>query len=448
MAEEVPGTAALNTGGNAAVQAVSCPSAGNCSAGGVYNPADEVFVVSEVNGSWGTAEEIPGFAALNQGGEAVVNSVSCASAGNCAVVGGYTNSTDHGHGFVASQVNGTWGTAEEVLGTSPLGLGTLLFVSSVSCASAGNCSAGGTATNVPGGPGGSLTQQALVVKEVNGIWGKAREVPGIGALNVGEDAAVQTVSCASAGNCSAGGQYTDSSGYGQAFVVTQTGGTWGKAREVPGTGALNVGEHAAVQTVSCASAGNCSAGGQYTDISGHGQAFVVTQTGGTWSKARKVPGTGALNQDGGAAVTLVSCASAGNCSAGGQYNDAPPGTGQAFVVSEVNGTWGRAKEVPGTAALNQGGAELNFSGPSCSSAGNCSAGGSYTDSSGHGQAFVVNEVNGTWGTAEETPGTAALNRGGFAQVLSVSCAPAGSCSAGGTYTDSSGHLQAFVVNKA
>jgi hypothetical protein len=54
----------------------------------------------------------------------------------------------------------------------------------------------------------------------------------------------------------------------------------------------------------------------------------------------------------------------------------------------------------------------------------------------------------TWGTAEEIPGTAALNQGGFAQALSVSCAPAGTCSADGLYTDSSGQLQAFVVNKA
>jgi len=30
--------------------------------------------------------------------------------------------------------------------------------------------------------------------------------------------------------------------------------------------------------VSCASAGNCSAGGSYTDSSGHQQAFVVRET--------------------------------------------------------------------------------------------------------------------------------------------------------------------------
>jgi hypothetical protein len=33
-------------------------------------------------------------------------------------------------------------------------------------------------------------------------------------------------------------------------------------------------------------------------------------------------------------------------------------------------------------------------------------------------------------------------------VLSLSCASAGTCSAGGQYTDSSGHSQAVVVSQA
>jgi hypothetical protein len=49
-----------------------------------------------------------------------------------------------------------------------------------------------------------------------------------------------------------------------------------------------------------------------------------------------------------------------------------------------------------------------------------------------------------WGAAEEVPGTAALNRGGSAAIASVSCAAAGNCSAGGFYLDSSGHGQVFV----
>ena len=144
---------------------------------------------------------------------------------------------------------------------------------------------------------------------------------------------------------------------------------------------------------------------------------------GTWGKAEKVPGTAALNQGGDAQVRSVSCAAAGNCSAGGLYFDGSSHL-QAFVVSQVNGIWGKAEEVPGTAALNQG-ASAQISSVSCAAAGNCSAGGSYTDSSGDLQVFVVSQVNGIWGKAEEVPGTAALNQGGDAQISSVSCACGG-----------------------
>src|SRR6266516_248055 len=168
------------------------------------------------------------------------------------------------------------------------------------------------------------------------------------------------------------------------------GGTWHTAQKVPGTATLNKGGNAQVHSVSCRSAGNCSAGGYYTDSSGHTQAFVVSQVNGTWRTARKVPGTAALNQTGNAEVNSVSCASAGNCSVGGYYKDGSWHY-QAFVVSQVNGTWRTARKVPGTAALNQGG-NAWIGSVSCASAGNCSAGGSYGDGSGHTQVFVVSQV--------------------------------------------------------
>src|SRR5215472_17116493 len=77
-----------------------------------------------------------------------------------------------------------------------------------------------------------------------------------------------------------------------------SGGNWGMAKEVPGTATLNKGGGAAINSVSCASVGNCSAGGSYTDGSGHLQAFVVSQIHGIWGKAKQVPGTAALNQGG------------------------------------------------------------------------------------------------------------------------------------------------------
>ena len=201
-------------------------------------------------------------------------------------------------------------------------------------------------------------------------------------------------------------------------AAAASGGTWGAAQEVPGTAALNQGGYAAVLSVSCASAGNCSAGGLYFDSPGSDQAFVAEEVNSTWQAASEVPGTAALNQGGDARVGSVSCASAGNCAAGGFYIDRS-GHYQAFVASEVNGSWHMAVEAPGTATLNQAG-HAGVGSVLCASAGNCSAGGWYTDISGHLQAFVASETSGTWHAAKEVPGTAALNHGGTARVQSVS----------------------------
>jgi hypothetical protein len=437
-AEEVPGTAALNQGGKAVINSVSCASAGNCGAGGFYTDgsgAGQAFVASQTKGAWGKAEEVRGTAALNQGGLAAVSEVSCASAGNCGAGGFYTDDSGTTQAFVVSETRGTWGEARELPGVGALGGEASVDV--VSCGSAGNCSAGGSYADGSGG------HQAFVVNETKGIWGKAQEVPGTAALNQGGDAHLGAVSCASAGNCSAGGSYFDAAGDTQLFVVNEINGIWGKAEEVPGTAIVSQGAvfGAQILSLSCGSAGNCAAGGYYTDHSGDIVAFVVSETAGAWRSVKQVRGV--ANQ-GFAQTFSVSCASAGNCSAGGLYHDSS-GT-QAFVVSETMGTWGTSEEVPGTATLNKGGNAVTDS-VSCASTGNCAAVGSYNSGFGTTQAFVVNETKGAWGMAEEVPGTAILNRGGNAVTSSVSCVSAGKCTAGGSYSDKSFHIQAFVVSE-
>ncbi len=434
--------AALNTGGNGVVLSVSCPSAGNCAAGGYYTDGssrNQAFVVSEQNGRWGSAIEMPGSAALNAGGNAQVLSMSCPSAGNCAAGGYYTDRALHDQAFVASERNGRWGNAIEVPGSAALNPHANAWVYSVSCPSAGNCAAGGYYTD------SSYDIEAFVVSERSGRWGTVMEVPGSAALNAGANGVVHSVSCPSAGNCAAGGEYADSSGRFQAFVASEQNGRWGNAVKVPGTAALNAGGIASVNWVSCPSAGNCVAGGYYTDHAFRNQAFVASERSGRWGNAIKVPGTAALDGGGNAQVFTVSCPSAGNCAAGGYYTDHAHRI-QAFVASERNGRWGNAIEVPGSAGLNAGGDGVVLS-VSCPSAGNCAAGGEYADRSAGIQAFVATERNGRWGSAVEVPGSAALNAGGNAQVFSVSCPTAGSCVAGGYYTDHSSRNQALMATE-
>jgi hypothetical protein len=448
-AKPIPGLTALNRGGNAAFNSISCATPGNCSAGGFYvakNSHPQAFVVTETNGVWRTAKEVPGTGSLNQK-RAATASVSCPTAGNCSIGGYYTKFSGHQEPFVASETKGVWHAAVEAPGFRTLNAGGFAAINSVSCGAPGNCGAGGYYKDASG------HQQAFVITEANGRWGAAVEVPGSGALNAGGFAAINSVSCGAPGNCSAGGYYASDNiariPITQPFIVSEVNGRWGTAKQVPGAATLNAGGHAAVESVSCTAAGTCSAGGEYTSGAPATQAFVVSETGNRWGRAKNLPGSVALNAGDYAAINSLSCVSAGNCSAGGFYQDASFRM-QAFVAREGNGTWGKTEEVPGTGTLNagaSGGATTNS--VSCGAPGSCSAGGSYTNASRAGEAFAVIESNGTWHTASEVSGSQALNTGGAAAVEAVSCAAAGRCSAGGFYTlKRSKHVQLFVVDES
>jgi hypothetical protein len=417
----VPGLAALNAGGNAQASSISCASAGNCSAGGYYTDGGgntQAFVVSEVNGTWGTAIEVPGTGSLSAGAgsqaRAAINSLSCGSAGNC-IAGGDSYPNDNVAGiasaFIVSQVNGTWGTPTAVPGLASLNNGDEYDeITAVSCASAGNCSAGGDYHDTKG------KSQVFVVSETNGSWGTAIEVPGTAALNAGGGGWISSMSCPSAGNCGVGGTYVDSGSQQQVFVAGETNGTWGTAVEVPGTDTTASGEGALMNSVSCSSAGNCSAVGSAAE-----GPFVVSEVNGTWGSAFDL-----------AAAASVSCPSDGNCVAGGDY-----------VASEVDGSWGPAITLPGLDTLSATGGGV--AAISCWSDGDCAAYGTY-GGLGEEQVFEASELNGTWGAAVAVPGLAALNAEGNGQVYSASCAPGGSCGVGGSYQDSSGATQAFVAS--
>lgn len=116
-----------------------------------------------------------------------------------------------------------------------------------------------------------------MASEKNGAWGQAINVPGLGALGNGRWASLSSVSCASPGNCAAGGddENMDGGEFTQAFVAVQRNGRWDQAITVPGLETLNKHGSDAVTSVSCGSVGHCAAGGTYTDGRGHQQGFVT-----------------------------------------------------------------------------------------------------------------------------------------------------------------------------
>ena len=413
-------------------------------------PAPAVLGPAAAQGIWGSAEQVPGLAALAGTGDSAVNSVSCATAGNCSAGGFYhtggASQCCQSEAFVVSEVDGVWGMALEVPGIAGLNQAGMAGVTSVSCSSPGNCVAGGSYTSGHSGGGVSFTS-AFVVSQVNGTWGTARQVPGIAALNTGGQAGISSVSCSSPGDCSAGGFYDIFSTPGccrsAGFGVSLVNGTWRRARKIPGTIA-KIGVTGGIDAVSCASAGNCGAAAKR----------VVSQVNGVWGTARSV----AVPRGSGLApawIRTISCAAPGDCSAGGLAIRVE----RSVVVSQVRGVWGTAREIRGTAGLIKGKRSLVAS-VSCARPGDCTAVGYGYRTAAAGSStrefsvpYLAVQRNGRWRRAETIPGISSLSKFGYAVLTSVSCASPGNCAAAGRYSTSTynpegtGPGQAFVLNK-
>jgi hypothetical protein len=418
---------------------VSCAAAGNCSAGGNYALSaqrSQAFVVNETNGVWGAAQRVPGLSNGEAGQNTEVYTLSCPSAGNCSAGGSYALSATETYVFVVNERGGRWGRAMKVRSSALIGTGDGSFLTSISCASAGNCAAGGflPVIDAPADSG------AFVVNETKGVWGEAQELKGPATFEGGA-AGVDSISCAAPGNCSAGGSFPVSAKtyLEPSFVVNETNGVWGRVQMVAGLKKLNFGE-SELRSMSCGAPGNCSAVGQFQQKGGATRAYIVSESNGVWGKAILVPGLDALNGRHVSSLTTVSCSSEGNCTAGGSYglNDHQV----AFTVTEKKGTWGSAALVPGLDTLNKGSATYVQS-VSCPTKGNCGAIGTFSNTKGNPQNFVVNESHGVWGAASAVRPVKSLKAIGTG-VLSISCATSSNCSAVGGFS-AIGNNGALVV---
>ena len=188
-------------------------------------------------------------------------SVSCASAGDCSAVGSYLDSAGAFHGLLVGESGGSWGTAIEPTPPANAASNPRVSLRSVSCASAGECTAVGS-YSTPGG------RQGLAVGESGGSWGTATELTPPAQAPSNPDASLDSVSCASPGDCSAVGSYTRSGGDTHGLLVSESGGSWGTSIEptLPANAAGN--PRVSLWSVSCASAGGCSAVGGYFDTAG------------------------------------------------------------------------------------------------------------------------------------------------------------------------------------
>lgn len=306
----------------------------------------------------------------------------------------------------------------------------------LACPSVSGCVATFGATNL------------LVLRERGGKWTREAALAGVG---------VRSLACPAIGSCVGTGSIKGV----QSAVVTQSGRSWHASLvQLPGIPSSNV----ILPSVSCGSAGDCTAVGWYLVFKpgeGVDHPLLVGETGGTWTAGfdAQLPPDAATTSDAnglgpGGRASLVSCPSAGNCAIAGTYANSVAGPwpggflnrSEGWVATEQAGQWGRGVSVqlPGNAdALgdqSKSGTSpfLGFTGLSCPSAGNCTAVGGYAITGEQEGGLILKQRNGVWLQGIRAP----LPRGGVAPSApnswidplgTVSCAAPNDCAAIGSY---------------
>ena len=423
----------------AALNSVSCASAGNCTAVGSFKNvagSNEAFAQTLTNGVWRVAEpaDLSGIAQGWQG--ATLNAVSCGSVGNCTAVGSFQLAGGDGEteAFAQTQTNGEWGPAVAVVfpNAHPQNAAPVADLNSVSCASAGNCTAVGSFRNLAG------NFEAFAVTQAAGAWGPAEPTTFSVAhpqhSEPGDD--LVSVSCVSPGNCTAVGQFKVGYGEYKAFAQAQIDGVWGDAvpfdfsAAVPSIDFSQGGAEAVSVSCTGGDGGNCAAVGTYRTRTSRPNPFMVTQTGGTWGQAATPAGINSTY------FRSVSCSGVGDCTA----------LGDGFAVTQTGGTWGTAARITLPADIESDAPRLEMRAVSCASAGNCAAVGSYELDAGYSP-FTWMQTGGTWSTGSPSD-FGSLTRAPMYlddYLYSVSCAGAGAgeCTAVGVYVNADDNNVAF-----
>lgn len=438
--------ASLPGGANAGVSlySTSCTAGSDCTAVGTYNNSiyyGEGLAVSESDATWGAGSQVSPPSGAGEDPKADLVSVACTSPGNCSAVGSYTDEfTDNTRGMLVNETDGAWAAPTDAVPPGNAASDPDVSFASVSCGSAGNCSGVGSYWV------SSVIQQGALWNETNGTWSAGTEAdvpPGGSGTTLG------SVSCPSAGSCTAVGTYSDTAGYRHGLLLKETDDTWssGAQADLPANAGSNL--SSALSSVSCPSAGTCTGVGSYTDSSDHTQGLLLTENGGSWGTGTEAQLPADAGTEPYATLYSVSCASPGNCTAVGTYVDGS-GNREGLLVSEVDGNWsvGTKASLPADADPE---VVVNLDSVSCASPGNCSAVGWYSDSSHNQQGLLLTESDGNWGTGigAVLPRGAGAGANGNPDVTlsSVSCPAPGNCAAVGTYKDYSFSTQGVLLEE-
>jgi hypothetical protein len=389
-------------GFNSFFAAISCTSATACTAvGSSFNSSGGAPALAE---RWnGTSWSIQTTAPPTGSFQTDFYAVSCPSATACSAVGRNVSTTLVSGDLTGVTLAERWnGTGWSVQSTPNLvgARGSFLYASS--CTSATACTAVGYYSVVFGPP-------RTLAERWNGTSWSVQATPNATGWNSFLDA----VSCTSATDCMAVGS-SFKPNVTEALAERWNGTSW-SIESTPGpSGAKST----SLAGVSCPSAANCTAVGSYVNSAGTTLALAERWNGTSWS-IETTPGPSGASSS---SLAGVSCPSAANCTAVGSYVNS---AGSTVVLAEGwNGTSWSIETTPGPS----GASSSSLAGVSCPSATDCTAVGQYTN---NGSVVTLAEGwNGTSWSIQATPNPAGS---GAAELLGLSCTSATACTAVGSY---------------
>lgn len=390
-----------------------------------------------------------------------LQSLSCASTGNCSAVGGYDDALGDSQGLLVTEAGGRWQQAVEA--QAPAGAAVQPFrladgggLVAVSCPATGDCTAVGRYTD------SRRTDHGVLLSERRGHWSRGVPLrlpadaitpprPKSGTVNL---LGLADVSCSSVGNCVAVGNYETNAEVWEPMVVAERHGSWSQAVRAPlPAGAPVEGQNAVLLSVTCNHAGRCSAVGEYVDPAGHQQTLLVSGSGESWTTvpAPSPPSDAAPDPD--IIPSSIACASPGECAAVGTYLN-PLQNSLGVLLNESAGRWAGSSGavLPSDAAPagTAGDQTVVLSSVACPQAGSCTAVGWYFDNYENGQGLLISQSHGLWqpGAKVVLPVNAV---GGLEKQSAgldwISCASVGNCLATGVYTDIGYNSQALLLSE-
>jgi hypothetical protein len=381
---------------------VSCTTASTCVAVGYRSNQDASFVT--LGESWnGSAWAIDTTQDPSGASSSVLNAVSCgAGSDTCDAVGGLENPSG-----TSSTLAESWDGSKWTLQQTPAPANGSGDLDGVSCDGGDACHAVGAQTD------GASDSTALAESYDGTSW----------AVDTSADPAgdpvnkLEGVSCTSTSSCVTVGQGADASSDSRTLSETWDGKTWATTTTQDPSGAAS----SQLDGVSCSAPTSCDAVGGY--IAGDPvapQPLAETMSGDRWTTESTPLPVGAS----GGTLTAVSCPVDQACVAVGSFENGS-GVTKSLAETSSGGSWTIS------ATPQSAGVSTQLDGISCTSAADCTAVGSSTDSTGNALPSVETFDGNTWSV---TAGVPVPSKSIGASLQSVSCSSGSACRAAGWYT--------------